>query len=107
MFPLSVSCIYLALFDNFNNLFRTISPKTIVLYCGGNDLALGFSPSEIFNKLVELIKMINQKYKCTKIINIQLKPSIERISKLTEIMTLNTMITEHFKKFDNLFQLLE
>ncbi len=94
-----------SMIDNFNNLFRTISPKTIVLYCGGNDLALGFSPSEIFNKLVELIKMINQKYKCTKIINIQLKPSIERISKLTEIMTLNTMITEHFKKFDNLFQL--
>jgi lysophospholipase L1-like esterase/1-acyl-sn-glycerol-3-phosphate acyltransferase len=94
-----------SMIDNFHNLFKTISPKTIVLYCGGNDLALGFSPKEIFNKLVELIKMINQKYKSIKIINIQLKPSIERVSKLTDIIFLNSIITEYFKKYDNLMQL--
>ena len=94
-----------SMIHNFHNLFRTISPKTIVLYCGGNDLALGFSPKEIFNKLVELIKMINRKYKNIKIINIQLKPSIERVSKLTDIILLNSIITEHFKKYDNLIQL--
>ncbi len=94
-----------SMIHNFHNLFKTISPKTIVLYCGGNDLALGFSPKEIFNKLVELIKMINQKYKNIKIINIQLKPSIERVSKLTDIIFLNSMITDHFKKYDNLIQL--
>ena len=91
--------------DNFEDLFKEISPKTIVLYCGGNDLAVGLDPDEIFKKLIFLIKMIKEKYKKIKIINIQLKPSIERISKMDKINLLNKLISDHFKKRKNLIQL--
>ena len=91
--------------DNFEDLFKEISPKIIVLYCGGNDLAVGLDPDEIFKKLIFLIKMIKEKFKKIKIINIQLKPSIERISKIDKINLLNKLISDHFNKQKNLIQL--
>ena len=91
--------------DNFEVLFKEISPKTIILYCGGNDLAVGLDPEKIFRKLIVLIKMIKEKFKKIKIINIQLKPSLERISKMDKINLLNKRISDHFKRRKNLIQL--
>ena len=91
--------------DNFEVLFKEISPKTIILYCGGNDLAVGLDPEKIFKKLIVLIKMIKEKFKKIKIINIQLKPSLERISKMDKINLLNKLISDHFKRRKNLIQL--
>tara|TARA_A100000164_G_scaffold106125_1_gene93223 strand:- start:5178 stop:6563 length:1386 start_codon:yes stop_codon:yes gene_type:complete len=91
--------------DNFEVLFKEISPKTIILYCGGNDLAVGLDPEKIFKKLIVLIKMIKEKFKKIKIINIQLKPSLERISKMDKINLLNKRISDHFKRRKNLIQL--
>ena len=91
--------------DNFEALFKEISPKTIILYCGGNDLAVGLDPEKIFKKFIVLIKMIKEKFKKIKIINIQLKPSLERISKMDKINLLNKRISDHFKRRKNLIQL--
>ena len=94
-----------SMIDNFNQLFKKIIPKTIILYCGGNDLAVGYSPNQIFKKLITLINMIEQKFQKIKIINIQLKPSLERISKIDDINLLNKLISNHFESRDNLIQL--
>ena len=49
--------------------------------------------------------MIKKKYRKIKIINIQLKPSIERISKMDKINLLNKLISDHFIKRKNLILL--
>ena len=55
---------------HFENLFKDLNPKAIILYMGGNDLSLGLSASEIISQIQAFIEKVNRKFPSTIIFNI-------------------------------------
>ena len=78
-----------SLLQNFERLFTFDAPKAIVLYLGGNDLCLGWTASKIVEKIKILITKIHQKYPVSSIINLSIKPSLERSEQLEKIVKIN------------------
>ena len=74
---------------HFENLFKDLNPKAIILYMGGNDLSLGLSASEIISQIQAFIKKVNRKFPSTIIFNISIKPSFERQELLGVIKKIN------------------
>ena len=86
---LNVGCIpsknLLNLSENFNALFKKLSPKIIVIYMGGNDLTLELSSEQIFNEMKNLLDKIWLKFPEVKIVVLSIKPSLERIKDIRKI----------------------
>ena len=102
-----------SLSQHFERLFTFESPNVIVLYLGGNDLSLGWTVVKIVNKIKKLIKKIHCKFPTTKIINLSIKPSLERVDQMEKIIGINSAMGVLAKKttyliqidfFDNLMQ---
>ena len=70
---------------NFENLFKSLNPKYIITYLGGNDLTLGYSAKKISLKIIDFFKKVNKKFPNTLIINLSIKPSFERIKDIGEV----------------------
>ena len=56
---------------------------------GGNDLSLGWTASKIVEKIKILITKIHLKYPASTLINLSLKPSMERLEQLEKIIEIN------------------
>jgi len=102
-----------SLSQHFERLFTFDSPKAIVLYLGGNDLSLGWTASKIVEKIKILITKIHQKYPVSSIINLSIKPSLERSEQLEKIVKINkamgvlareTNFLKHIDFFDDIMQ---
>ena len=78
-----------SLSQHFDRLFTFESPKVIVLYLGGNDLSLGWTAVKIVNKIKILIEKIHCKFPTTTIINLSIKPSLERVDQMEKIIGIN------------------
>ena len=78
-----------SLSQHFDRLFTFESPKVIVLYLGGNDLSLGWTAVKIVNKIKILIEKIHRKFPTTTIINLSIKPSLERVDQMEKIIGIN------------------
>ena len=87
-----------SLSEKFEELFCFKAPKAIVLYLGGNDLSLGWSADRIVHKITALISKIHQKFPTTNLINISIKPSLERSKQLNKIVKINDWMENHAKK---------
>jgi lysophospholipase L1-like esterase len=93
-----------SLYQNFERLFTFEAPKAIVLYLGGNDLSLGWTAEKIIEKIKTLIVIIHSKFPSTSIINLSIKPSIERSDQIEKIIQINKAITLYAEKTDFLIQ---
>tara|TARA_B100001057_G_scaffold112365_1_gene110491 strand:+ start:534 stop:1904 length:1371 start_codon:yes stop_codon:yes gene_type:complete len=89
-----------SLSQNFERLFTFEAPKAIVLYLGGNDLSLGWTAEKIINKIKTLIAIIHSKFPGTSIINLSIKPSIERSNQIEKIIQINKAIMLFAEKSD-------
>ena len=78
-----------SLYQHFQRLFTFGAPKAIVLYLGGNDLSLGWTAAKIVEKIKILIEKIHRKYPTTTIVNLSIKPSLERADQMEKIMEIN------------------
>ena len=88
---------------HFDSLFFDINPKGVVLYVGGNDLSLNYTPKKIFNLIKKLTEKFNERLPQCKLFIVSIKPSYHRIEKMNEIITLNQMIKNYFDKSDRVF----
>ena len=79
-----------SLSENFERLFNFKAPKVILLYLGGNDLSLGWTAKKIVEKISALIEKIHQKYPSTILVNLSIKPSLERAEQMEKIIQINT-----------------
>ena len=82
----------------FERLFSFESPKVVVLYLGGNDLSLGWSVVKIVNKIITFIEKIHRKFPTTTIINLSIKPSLERVDQMEKILGINSAMAVFAKK---------
>jgi lysophospholipase L1-like esterase/1-acyl-sn-glycerol-3-phosphate acyltransferase len=89
-----------SLSQNFERLFTFEAPKAIVLYLGGNDLSLGWTAEKIIKKIKTLIAIIHSKFPGTSIINLSIKPSIERSNQIEKIIQINKAIILFAEKTD-------
>jgi lysophospholipase L1-like esterase len=90
--------------DYFEELFRDVQPKVIVLYLGGNDLTLGFTASKIVAEIVSFIDRVQAQFPNTKILNISIKPSFERQHDLKKIKEINAQLGEKIETLPNVYQ---
>lgn len=90
--------------DYFEELFRDVQPKVIVLYLGGNDLTLGFTASKIVAEIVSFIDRVQAQFPNTKILNISIKPSFERQHELKKIKEINAQLGEKIETLHNVYQ---
>ncbi|MEK9603623.1 MAG: GDSL-type esterase/lipase family protein [Flavobacteriaceae bacterium] len=93
-----------SLSQNFERLFRIKTPKSIVLYLGGNDLSLGWTAERIVDNIKSLILKIHQKFPNTTLVNISIKPSLERAQQMEDIVRINRLMKEYAKKLPFLNQ---
>ena len=89
-----------SLSQNFQRLFIFEAPKAIVLYLGGNDLSLGWTAKKIIEKIKTLIAIIHGRYPGTTIVNLSIKPSLERSNLLQKIIQINKAIFLFAEKSD-------
>ena len=94
-----------SLSEFFETLFQFENPKAIVLYLGGNDLTLGFSPEQIFEKIKKLIFKIKKKYPNVLIFNVSVKPSLERINDLDKIKKINNLLKNQLSEINGFTQI--
>ena len=78
-----------SLSQHFERLFTFEAPKVIVLFIGGNDLTLGWTAIRIVQKIKTLIEKINRKYPSSNILNLSIKPSLERAGEIKKIKEIN------------------
>ena len=78
-----------SLSQHFERLFTFEAPKVIVLFIGGNDLTLGWTAIRIVQKIKTLIEKINRKYPSSTILNLNIKPSLERAGEIKKIKEIN------------------
>ena len=90
---------------NFSRLFKKINPSVIVLYLGGNDLALGYSAEKIVEKIKNFLELVFKNYPNIKIINMSIKPSFERINDIKKIEKINSLMTAESSRNKSLIQL--
>ena len=87
----------------FDSLFNDINPNGVVLYVGGNDFSLNYTPIKIFNLIKKLIVKFQKKLPKCKLFIVSIKPSYHRFKKLKQITTLNQMIKNYSVKYDRIF----
>ena len=92
----------------FNEIFKDVHPKRIVLYAGENDLAEGKTPLEVISDCKNLVNAIKEKYPEVLLSFISLKPSVEREALIPAIIETNLLlskyvITELKAQFINVF----
>ena len=90
---------------NFENLFKSLNPKYLITYLGGNDLTLGYSAKKISLKIVDFFEKVNTQFPNTLIINLSIKPSFERIKDTKKIEEINSLIKAESKVNNKLIQL--
>ena len=73
-------------------------PKTIVLYCGENDLWSGKPPKQVFTDFLEFVRRVHALDSKTKIHYLAAKPSPKRMSKWDIYQTCNRLIADHSAK---------
>ena len=94
-----------SLSKNFNLIFKNLNPKIFILYMGGNDLSKFNSSIEIVNQQLKFIKKIRLFFPQTKIINLSIKPSFERLNKISIIKKINQSMLEESISNNNFNQL--
>ena len=76
----------------YEQLFTRYRPKTIVLYCGENDLWSGKPVQQVLNDFHNLWAKIKRDFPSTSLIYLSCKPSPKRISKWHTYLSLNLSI---------------
>ncbi len=77
-------------------------PKTIVLYCGENDLWFGKPPKQVFADFKELVRRVHKILPKTRIHYLACKPSPKRFEKWDVYQVCNRLIANHCDKDKNL-----
>ena len=78
------------------------APKTIVLYCGENDISEGASPLRVFRSFKELIKLVQDRLPESVVYFIPMKPSIARWSLWPDYQKGNEMIAKFIESQEQL-----
>ncbi len=70
-------------------------PKIVVLYAGSNDLAAGKTPEAVFEDWKALVKKIREALPATRILFIEIKPTVKRWAQRGKQKRLNSLVAEH------------
>lgn len=87
----------------FDTLFSAINPSALVLYVGGNDLSLDYSPEKIMELYKKLLNLIKYKFPDISIFGVSIKPSIHREDKIDKIKHLNMLMEKELASGQNTF----
>ena len=85
----------------FDELFYKLNPTALILYVGGNDLSLGYSPHKINSFFRKLLKLIKLKFPNSFVFCVSVKPSYHRIDQIENIKLLNSLIKKELMKTEN------
>ena len=91
---------------HFEQLFPRYKPRTIVLYCGENDLWHGKSAEEVLTDFNSLVRRIRKALPETKLIYLSCKPSPKRMSKWKTYARFNAEV-EKICKQDSLLTFVD
>jgi lysophospholipase L1-like esterase len=75
-------------------------PRLIVLYIGGNDIAEGRAPEEVFENFILLTTLIHEKLPQTRLAYVSINPSIARWSMDESNCQTNQLIREYIEDQD-------
>lgn len=95
-----------------NETVLKYKPRTLVFYCGSNDLANGKTPLRVFSDFRTFTKLLFEQSPNTRLILLAVKPSPRRVHILEKVRQTNDLIREAVKKdrrivfLDDAFNLL-
>lgn len=72
-------------------------PKTVVLFCGGNDLNAGHSPKQVFASFQSFCRAVHAKLPETRIIYLSIHLPPGRVNQADKIATVNALIAAECK----------
>ena len=79
----------------FDEVFRPLQPKKIVLYAGENDLGEGKSPETVLADCKRLVQKIKEKDANITLAIISIKPTITRQEMLPDILETNRLLEKY------------
>lgn len=82
----------------FNRIFERLSPTSIIIYAGDNDLGDGRHPEEVFLFFKELVELVHQRYGDIPLGFISIKPSFTRWDIVDKIRHTNKLIADEITK---------
>jgi hypothetical protein len=94
-----------ACIHHFEDVFNNLSPASIVLYGGDNDLSQGYNAQQIHDRFLSLCRLFRNKQAAVRIYGITVKPSPHRDDKRSIIIQVNEMMKTSLKEMGNAFQI--
>jgi len=81
----------------FSEVFDSLSPRTIILYGGDNDIANGETPMAIQRYFQAIVEKIQQKYPTKALAVMSIKPSPSRAGYLDQIAQTNKLLRHYIQ----------
>ncbi|HMZ90475.1 MAG TPA: GDSL-type esterase/lipase family protein, partial [Chitinophagales bacterium] len=80
-----------------NDIILNHDPKQIVIYCGENDFAASSSvtPDLVFDRFLQLYKIIRSKYPGVPVVCISMKPSPSKLEMMDKIYAYNALLQDY------------
>jgi lysophospholipase L1-like esterase len=80
-----------------NDIILNHDPRQIVIYCGENDFASSASvtPELVFDRFLQLYKIIRSKYPNVPVVCISMKPSPSKLEMMHKIYAYNNLLQEY------------
>lgn len=79
----------------FPEVFEHLSPRTIVLYGGDNDIANGETPASIIASFQAIVEKIREKYPSQSLAVLSIKPSPSRTDYMDQIAQTNELLRRY------------
>ena len=80
-----------------NDIILKHNPRQIIIYCGENDFAntSNITPQEVFDRFMQLYRIIRSKYPSVPIVAISMKPSPSKLEMMQKIYTYNQLLQDY------------
>jgi len=69
-------------------------PRTIVFYCGDNDIFAGIPPERVFADFQEFVSLVHRTLPTTRIVYLSIKPSPSRWRLWPQMQRVNTLVSQ-------------
>ncbi len=88
-------------FLHFDRVVKPYTPRTIVLYCGDNDINSGRTPQQVFEDFKTYVQRVHREVSATtRIVYLPIKPSRKRWSLWEKMDTANQLIADYAETDD-------
>jgi lysophospholipase L1-like esterase len=76
----------------FDQVVKPYAPRTIVFYCGDNDIAAGKSPQQVSADYATFARRVRGEWPQTRIVYLPIKPSVSRWKHWPQMQEANALI---------------